>query len=197
MLSHSSTHGTLNNSGNPEQANQHDSPASAITQSYHNNTPGTLNKSKDPQQAVTPDPQTSTRPLYWRELLPVLFFCGLLGQIPQHLTRYTSFTTVTNLYIYTIIWLATCLISLRLLVATGPLAIASHGWFRNFFMLRELYGCLGDGGCCEKVEVGDLVGAGAFTIVAAVVSYYCSTRLCRWPMEENKSCDQLNELEKA
>lgn len=189
----------MHHSGIPQQTNYHDSsPASSATnQFHHNNPPGTMDNSLDPLQAEMPHRQPSPRPLYWRELLAVFFLCSLLAQTPQHLTRYTSFSAVTNLYIWTIIWLATCLISLRLLVATGPLTVAFHGWFRNFYMLWELCGCVGDVRCCEKVEVSQLFGAGVSTIVAVVVSYYCSTRFWRWPVEENKSSDRLNELEKA
>lgn len=156
-----------------------------------------MNDSEKAQQSMTPHRKPNIRNLFWKEALPVGCFIAVLGMIPGNLTRYTSFSAVTNVYIWTIIWLATCLISLRFLVGIGPFTVAAHASTRNFYMLWDLYKWIGDERSCEKVEVGDLIGAGAFSIVAVGVSYYFTTRFNRRPVRENESNDQLNELEKA
>ena len=128
---------------------------------------------------MTPRPNVSIRDVFWEEALPTGCFVGVLIMVWSYLIHYQWFSATTNLYIWTTIWVGTCFISLHCLVSQGPLHVAAHGWFRNFHMLWNLYGLIGDERPGVGVAAEEVVGTAICTMVAVVVSYYFATRLSR------------------
>lgn len=131
----------------------------------------------------------SIQHLFWKEGLPVGGYVGALAMVSGPLQRYKWFSEISNLYVWTAIWFAVLLASLRLLPSRGPLYVAAHGWYRNAYMLWDLYNIVGfERPCVQVVEIGDVVTAGLFTAVAGGASFYCATRLCR-PIESGTGVD--------
>ena len=133
----------------------------------------------------------STRELLW-EVLPASGLVGILTFISADLEHYEWFSKSTNLYIWTIIWTATFLVSRRFPGKQGPLLISGTGTWKNFCMLWELYGLLGVERCgCTAISVADLVIGSVASAVAVCGSYYLAACHCRLP-GQFAECDEEN-----
>lgn len=113
----------------------------------------------------------------WEEALPCGCFVGVLAPIPSQLMHYQWFSATENIYIFTIVWFAACLLSLLVLVAEGPLAVVSHGACQTFIMIWNLYASVRDERPGMEITMGDVFGAGFFTTITTAVGYYCATRM--------------------
>jgi hypothetical protein len=115
--------------------------------------------------------------LFWKEALPAGCFVSVLGMVPNYLTHYQWFAATGNIYIWTIIWFTACLLSLRVLVAQGPLMVVSYGMCQTFPMMWDLYGSVADRGPGMESTMREMIGAGVFNTITSIVGYYCATRM--------------------
>jgi hypothetical protein len=121
--------------------------------------------------------KTSIRTLFWKEALPAGCFVSVLSMIPNYLTHYQWFAATGIIYIWTIIWFTACLLSLRVLVAQGPLMVVSYGMCQTFPMMWDLYGSVADRGSGMESTMREMIGAGFFNTITSIVGYYCATRM--------------------
>lgn len=124
-----------------------------------------------------PNSRVSLRVLFWREFLPAWCFIIVLTYTQGLLEHYLCTSPINKVYIWTLTWLITSLISLRYLIGTGPLPIAAVGWTHSYLMLSDIYSSIGDP--CESgmdgVTLTDVVYAGVFVALAIVGSSYLTT----------------------
>lgn len=112
-----------------------------------------------------------------QEVLSAGCVVALLGMIPPLLARYQWFSPLSNLYIWTILWLAVSILNTRYFSPTTSMFIASNGWGRNFYTLWDLYGMIGDDRSCgEAITMANMVPAVIVTVLAATASHYITTR---------------------
>lgn len=125
-----------------------------------------------------PNRRVSLRVVFWQEGLPQIAFVMILCYIQSLLDHHPCASPISKLYIWTAIWSIASLVSLLLLVGTGPTTIATLGLSFSFKMLLGLYDSIGDP--CGKAgiyEVGttDIFYAGSFVILVFAVASYLTT----------------------
>ncbi|GAB1737006.1 hypothetical protein NU219Hw_g369t1 [Hortaea werneckii] len=146
-----------------------------------------------------PNRRVSLRNLFWQEGLPQIASVMVLVTIPGLLERYLCASPMSKLYIWTLIWLIACLISLRYLIGNGPLAVASSGWTHSCLMLWDIYTSIGNP--CKTgmndVTLADVVYAGTFVALAIVGSFYFTTHMCKPSLRARESGEDPTREEKA
>jgi uncharacterized membrane protein len=126
----------------------------------------------------------------FKEALPFECLLALLYIISQNLIHYRWFTPSTTLYIWTSVWLATTLLSVRFLFGIGPFMLAANGCLWSFFMLWDL----SKEACVSSAEV---TYGGIAVVVAMGVSFYFTVRFWK-PAGASVQDDQVDAMtEKA
>ena len=132
-----------------------------------------------------------------REALPASGLIAILNFTIINLEYYHWFSRTMNLHVWTVIWVAAFLISLRISAKQGPSMVASTGSARATLMFWELYSLLGIETCGEIVSVVDLVSGGAFSAVACGARFYVASRYCSNVPAHSSENDGREDEEKA
>lgn len=127
-----------------------------------------------------------------KEGFPAICVVSLLSMIAGEFDHYKWLSPNTTLYMWTLIWVAATVCCLRFfrLPVSGPLMIACHGFMKNFSMLWDMYGMIGEQRCgCASITAREVVCAGVFSAVAVGGSYYVTTRVSMRRAREDEAED--------
>ncbi|RMY54496.1 hypothetical protein D0863_13614 [Hortaea werneckii] len=145
---------------------------------------------------MAPNRRINLSQALWKEALPVGGFVYVLFWTQGELKYSQWFSEIGTLYVWTAIWFALSLISLRCLYRHGPFYVAGSGSMQNLLTLWDLYKKAN--GTETSLRLEDVVYAGFFTIVAVLANcYILATRIDMDYSPALSAEDESREAEKA